>query len=78
MVDVTISDGRVRFVSSVLGAVDGAFNAVELVDESMLHLVTGTEETGPTTHLLNVVQFSFNGQTFSGALDAVSYIESIV
>ena len=73
MVDVTINGGQVQFVSSVLGNVTGAFEGVEMVDDGQLHLTASS-----VTHLLNVAQFTFNGQAFGNALDAVAYIEANV
>ena len=71
MIDVTIQNKIASFLSSVLGQVSGALEFVEAVDDTQLHLTVGE-----ATHLLNVQQFTFNGQQFDNALQATTYIES--
>jgi hypothetical protein len=69
MINVSIEAGHVQFTSSVLGAISEGLTAVEVVDETRVHLITDRH-----VHLLSVEQYTFNGQTFTTADDAAIFI----
>lgn len=72
MIDINITDGFVKFQSSVCGLVDSEITEIEVVDEFCYHLGTNIG-----TFLINVKQFSVNSIIFETANEAVSYITSL-
>jgi hypothetical protein len=72
MINVSIEGGQVQFTSSVLGAISEGLSAVEVVDETRVHLITDRH-----VHLLSVEQYTFNGQTFTDSVSAVDYIQTL-
>lgn len=72
MKDITISNNRAEFISSVLGSVNEQIEKAEVVDETHLHL-----HLSNCVMLISVQQYSFNGQTFSDSLNAVDYISNL-
>ena len=72
MINVSIEAGSVQFTSSVLGAISEGLSAVEVVDETRVHLITDRH-----VHLLSVEQYTFNGQTFTDSVSAVDYIQTL-
>jgi hypothetical protein len=72
MINVSIEAGHVQFTSSVLGAISEGLSAVEVVDDTRVHLITDRH-----VHLLSIEQYTFNGQTFTDSVSAVDYIQTL-
>lgn len=66
---MTIEGGFVTFTTSVLGAIASNVELCEVVDDNTLHLGTNVG-----VFLINVNQFTFNGNKFNDSTKAVNYI----
>lgn len=74
MIDITITSTHLSYQDSVIGTIDTDYDAdqVEQVDNASIHLVT---DRGVL--LINIVQYSFNGQFFTDSTDLITYIQTL-
>lgn len=72
MTNVTINSGSVEWDSSVAGHIEASLTGCELVDDMQIHL-----HTDKGTYLFNVVQWTFNEQSFSTSDSAITYIQTL-
>ena len=69
MIEITLEGGYVTFYTSVIGVVASNVESCEVVDENSLHMGTNVG-----VFLINVNQFTFNGNKFTNSTKAVNYI----
>lgn len=74
MIDITIDASHLSYTSSVIGDISTNYQRIEIdfVDENSMHL--------PTDYgvwLINLQQFSFNGNLFNDTLEAIEYLNSL-
>ena len=72
MIDITFENGFVTFQSSVCGMVNSQIESLEIVDDSSYHLGTSFG-----IFLINIEQFSINGNQFNTSTDAIEYLNSL-
>jgi hypothetical protein len=74
MVNVTITTNQISYTDSVLGDVSYNYNreTVEQVDAISIHI-----ETDRGFKLYNVLQYTFNGQSFTNTTDFIGYLDSL-
>jgi hypothetical protein len=72
MIDITFENGFVTFQSSVCGIVNSQIESLEIVDDSSYHLGTSLG-----IFLINIEQFSINGNQFNTSIDAIEYLNSL-
>jgi hypothetical protein len=74
MIDITIDASQLSYTSSVIGDISTNYNRIEIdfVDERSMHLTT---DQG--VWLINLEQFSFNGNQFNDAVEAIEYLNSL-
>jgi hypothetical protein len=69
--NITIENGTASFVSSVMGQINDIIEQAEVVDDTRLHL-----HLGGTVFLISVQQYTFNGNVFNTAQEAVNFIQN--
>lgn len=74
MIDITIDASQLSYTSSVIGEVSTNYNRFEIdfVDSKSMHL-----PTDQGVWLINLQQFSFNGNQFNDAVEAIEYLNSL-
>ena len=72
MIDIQIENSRASFPNSVLGQVDDEILQFEVIDETMLHL-----HLSQSVVLISVQQYTFNGEQFDTAQEAVDHISNL-
>jgi predicted phosphatase len=74
MIDITITPDQISYVDSVLGSVSYQYirETIEQVDAVSMHI-----ETDKGVVLYNVLQYSFNDQSFTNTTDCIGYIDSL-
>lgn len=74
MIDITIDASQLSYTSSVIGDISTNYQRIEidLVDEKSMHL-----PTDQGVWLINLQQFSFNGNQFNDAVEAIEYLNSL-
>ena len=74
MIDITITATHLSYQDSVIGSIDTDYNReeTEMVDAVSMHFVT---DRGIL--LINVLQYSFNGNSFGNTTDAITYIQTL-
>ena len=74
MIDVTITSKDLSYTASVAGVINAQYNReeIEMVDAVSIHFAT---DRGVL--LINVLQYSFNGQVFNNTVDAITYLETL-
>jgi hypothetical protein len=72
MIDITFENGFVTFQSSVCGIVNSQIESLEIVDDSSYHLGTFLG-----VFLINIEQFSINGNQFNTSIDGIEYLNSL-
>lgn len=69
--NITIENGTASFMSSVMGQVNDGIQFAEVVDDTRLHL-----HLDCSVFLISVIQYTFNGQSFTDSSQAVEYINT--
>jgi hypothetical protein len=74
MIDITIIPDQISYIDSVLGSVSYQYNreTIEQVDAVSMHI-----ETDKGVVLYNVLQYSFNGQSFTNTTETLALINSL-
>jgi hypothetical protein len=74
MINITITPDQISYVDSVLGSVNYQYNreTIEQVDAVSMHI-----ETDKGVVLYNVLQYSFNGQSFTNTTEAIGFINNL-
>ena len=74
MIDITITPTTLTYVDSVLGSVSYQYDreTIEQVDAVSMHI-----ETERGVILYNVLQYSFNNQTFTNTTEAIGFIQTL-
>lgn len=74
MIDITITSTHLSYQDSVIGTIDTDYDREqnEIVDAVSMHFVT---DRGIL--LINVFQYSFNGNSFGNTTDAITYIQTL-
>jgi hypothetical protein len=72
MIDIQIQNGTASFISSVMGQVNDGIQLAEVVDDTRLHL-----HLDCSVFLISVLQYTFNGQSFTDSAQAVDYISNL-
>lgn len=74
MVNITATSEAFDYMDSVLGEVSYGYSSdgIDFVDEHSFHV-----QTTEGVKLYNVLQYSFNGQEFTSALDAIMYLQTL-
>jgi hypothetical protein len=74
MIDITIDASQLSYISSVIGDISTNYQRIEIdfVDERSMHL-----PTDQGVWLINLEQFTFNGNEFNDAVDAIEYLNSL-
>lgn len=74
MIDITIDASQLSYTSSVIGEVSTNYNRFEIdfVDSKSMHI-----PTDQGVWLINLQQFSFNGNQFNDAVEAIEYLNSL-
>ena len=74
MIDITIDASQLSYTSSVIGDISTNYQRIEIdfVDDKSMHL-----PTDQGVWLINLEQFSFNGNQFNDAVEAIEYLNSL-
>lgn len=74
MIDITINATHLSYQDSEIGSIDTDYNReeTEMVDAVSMHFVT---DRGIL--LINVLQYSFNGNSFGNTTEAITYIQTL-
>ena len=74
MIDITIDATQLSYISSVIGDISTNYQRIEIdfVDDKSIHL-----PTDKGVWLINLEQFSFNGNQFNDAIEAIDYLNSL-
>ena len=74
MIDITITATYLSYQDSVIGSIDTDYNRIEIdfVDEKSMHV-----PTDQGVWLINLEQFTFNGNQFNDAVEAIDYLNSL-
>ena len=74
MIDITINATHLSYQDSVIGSIDTDYNReeTEMVDAVSMHFVT---DRGIL--LINVLQYSFNGNSFGNTTEAITYLQTL-
>ena len=74
MIDITIDASQLSYTSSVIGEVATNYDRIEIdfVDAKSMHL-----PTDQGVWLINLEQYSFNGNQFDDAIEAITYLNSL-
>lgn len=74
MIDITITSTHLSYQDSVIGSINTNYDReeTEMVDAVSMHFVT---DRGVL--LINVQQYSFNGNSFGNTTDAITFIQTL-
>lgn len=74
MIDITITSTHLSYQDSIIGTIDSEYEREqnEMVDAVSMHFVT---DRGVL--LINVLQYSFNGNSFGNTTEAITYIQTL-
>lgn len=74
MIDITITATHLSYQDSVIGKIDTDYDREqnEMVDAVSMHFVT---DRGIL--LVNVLQYSFNGNSFGNTTEAITFIQTL-
>ena len=74
MIDITITSTHLSYQDSVIGSIDTDYNReeTEMVDAVSMHFVT---DRGIL--LINVLQYSFNGNSFGNTTEAITHLQTL-
>lgn len=74
MIDITITATHLSYQDSVIGTINTDYNREqnEMVDAVSMHFVTNRGIL-----LVNVLQYSFNGNSFGNTTEAITYIQTL-
>lgn len=72
MIEVTLTKTALSYTSSVAGLIEATYSETDLIDNYSVHFVTNRGVL-----LFNVLQHTFNGQSFDYASDLITYIETL-